>query len=314
LNVASDATENEINEIYLEETSMIITCPECSTKFSIDDDKLPDGIAKLRCARCKHVFQVEKEAASDDAVINEFSYEKFQELDTAEKEESFNLGDNRDELNMDVNATKETPEKIQEANSTLEEPSNVTQKPQKKSGILSGVIKALLLIILLLLIAVGVYIYQNGTEALNQRVQTLLGQQVDSPTSSSSGEIALSNPEGMFINNAQAGELFLIRGVAINNFSTPRAGIQVKGVIFDQNGKPLLQKTVFCGNPIDDNALKTLEFSALEELMGNQFGKDLSNMKVGVKQEIPFDIVFKDLPANLSEFSVKVTASKPADE
>ncbi len=58
--------------------------------------------------------------------------------------------------------------------------------------------------------------------------------------------------------------------------------------------------------------MQTLSFGELEKMMGNQFGKELSNMKVDQGQALPFDIVFKDLPQNLSEFSVKVTASKPA--
>lgn len=285
---------------------MIIVCPECSTKFNIADEKLPDGPAKVRCARCKHVFLVEKEApeatSSDD-----FSYEQFQELDSREDEESFSFGDRVDgQDDMLQSAAEET---AQDSSAAFDK---TVVKPQKKGSILTGLIKILLLIILLLLIAAGIFIYQNGTEALNEKVQNLFGQQLEQPANP--GKIALSNLEGKFISNSQAGELFLIRGVATNEFDAPRAGLQVKGVIFDQNGKPLLQKTVFCGNPIADNDLQTLDFGKLEELMGNQFGKDLSNMKVEAKQTLPFDIVFKDLPANLSEFSVKVTASKAADE
>jgi predicted Zn finger-like uncharacterized protein len=289
---------------------MIIVCPECSTKFNIDDEKLPEGPAKVRCARCKHVFLVEKEAVKSDA--SEFNYEKFQELDNPEDEESFSFGDSIDEQDEMLQATARKTPQTRSAKHAFEAPATSSVTPQKKGSVFTALIKILLLVILLLLIATGVYIYQNGTEGLNQKVQELLGQQVEQTPST--GEITLNNLEGKFISNTHAGELFLIRGVAVNNFTAPRSGIQVKGVIYDQNGKPLLQKTVFCGNPITDAELQTLDFSKLEELMGNQFGKDLSNMKVDVKQEITFDIVFRDLPSNLSEFSAKVTTSKAADE
>jgi predicted Zn finger-like uncharacterized protein len=285
---------------------MIIVCPECSTKFNIDDKKLPEGTAKVRCARCKHIFWVEKEAP-ETPDSNNFIYEKFQELDSRADEESFSFGDSLDKEDEMLQDAAETQGSAAAFGDTA-----AGVSPQKKGGLLTGLIKILLLIILLLLIAAGIFIYQHGTEALNQKVQHLLGQQIQQPATP--GIISLSNLEGKFISNSQEGELFLIRGVAINDFAAPQAGIQVKGVIFDQDGKPLLQKTVFCGNPIADTDLETLAFTTFEELMGNQFGKDLSNMKVGVKQAIPFDIVFKDLPANLSEFSVKVTSSKSADE
>ena len=72
------------------------------------------------------------------------------------------------------------------------------------------------------------------------------------------------------------------------------------------------KKTIFCGNPISDDELQSLTFDKIEELMGNQFGKSLSNMNINKDQSLPFVIVFRDLPQSLSEFSVDVTSSKPA--
>ncbi len=37
---------------------MIITCEECSTRFTLDDSLVkPDG-SKVRCSLCKHIFTV----------------------------------------------------------------------------------------------------------------------------------------------------------------------------------------------------------------------------------------------------------------
>lgn len=338
---------------------MIIVCPECSTKFNVKEEKIPDGGTKVRCARCKHIFMVEKpsqandsepispaplreptpattpmssanvnETIADDKNESDFSYDQFRKLDNDNEDETFSFGTQADE-NEEVSVQSSEPEAEgdedfsfsgQDDNQEIPKgaqdyhdatPDQISQV-EKKGGCLSGLIKFFLLLILILLIALGVYIYQNGPEALNQKIQTIMGQQP--PQAQQPGQISLANLEGKFVHNDQAGELFLISGVATNNFSEAQAAIQVKGVIFDQNGKPLLQKTVFCGNPIGEADLQNLSFAELEEKMGNQFGKDLRNMKVAVKQSIPFDIVFKDLPGNLSEFSVKVTSSKSASE
>ncbi|MCD6582539.1 MAG: zinc-ribbon domain-containing protein [Desulfuromusa sp.] len=370
---------------------MIIVCPECSTKFNVDSDRIPDAGAKVRCARCKHVFLAVKplvqespfpervetfQAESVDdksfsettAEVSDFSYDKFQELDSSSPaEETFTFGaeaeteiesilaDNRevaitssgtsgedftftesaeepvstiekvftaaDEQKNSVVEAVEAPAATEEevssaftaAEESPAEPEFPSQPvPEKKGGAISSIIRILLLLILGILIIGGVFVYMNGTDQLNQTIQQIFGQQIDQPVQT--GQITLGELEGKFIQNEQAGELFLIRGEAINNFTESRAAIQVKGVIFDQNGKPLLQKTVFCGNSIDDDKLLTLSFSELEEIMGNQFGNELSNMKIGSEQSIPFDIIFKELPKNLSEFSVKVTSSKPATE
>ncbi len=365
---------------------MIIVCPECSTKFKVNPDRIPETGAQVRCARCKHVFLANKPTEHDipvetipedqpqvspDQIIDhsenrdgtetdsDFSYDKFQELDsnTAE-EETFTFGEessddsnnafsstsevtgselpddnnftfgesedqpvspiekvigtNKDDSPMSEPTDQEVPpqQELPESPAEPEFPSHPA--PEKKGGAASSIIRILLLIILGILIVGGVFIYMNGTDQFNQTIQQFLGQNIDQPAQA--GQITLANLEGKFIKNDLAGELFLIRGNAINSFAEPRAAIQVKGVIFDQNGKPLLQKTVFCGNAIDDEKLSSLPFSELEEIMGNQFGSELSNMKVDSKQVIPFDIVFKDLPKNLSEFSVKVTSSQPATE
>ena len=338
---------------------MIIVCPECSTKFNVSSDRIPDGGAKVRCARCKHVFLAEKphtppESAEEttppvaenpetetfdagDSEESNFSYDRFQELDSPtpedesfsfgtepdeQAEEDFTFGDSVSPIEKVITTAEEEKDIPEDIPAAIEEPQEeipaaapvepevpAQQIPEKKGGPVSSLIRILLLLILAIVIIGGVFVYMNGTDQLNQTIQQIFGQQVDRPVQT--GQITLVKLEGQFIQNEQIGELFRIHGEAINNFSEPRAAIQVKGVIFDQNGKPLLQKTVFCGNPIPDDKLQALSFEELEKIMGNQFGEGLSNMKVASKQAIPFDIIFKDLPKNLSEFSVKVTSSKP---
>ncbi|MCK4503308.1 MAG: zinc-ribbon domain-containing protein [Desulfuromonadales bacterium] len=331
---------------------MIIVCPECSTKFKVNTDRIPEGGAKVRCARCKQVFTIQKPLEPEESIATEaiqevaapptdsdetaaddstFSYDMFKELDsepTAEEkveeeqeedDDNFSYAELAKELaaaaaaDAGASNTEEVAAETEKETTTVAKP-KIPKQPatEKKGGPIASIIRILLLLILGILIIGGVFVYINGTDQLDQTIQQILGQQSDRPVQT--GQITLSELEGKFILNEQAGELFLIRGEAINSFSDARAAIQVKGVIFDQNGKPLRQKTVFCGNPISDKELLTLSFAELEKIMGNQFGKELSNMKINSKQPIPFDIIFKDLPKDLSEFSVKVTSSQPASE
>lgn len=354
---------------------MIIVCPECSTQFKINSDRIPDQGTKVRCARCKSVFLVKKPLEQQSPLLDEektfqdapvtdsmeqppysdesgyestptesdFNYDKFQELDssimeketftfgaTADTEEDFTFTESADAAVSTIEkvfatAVEQKPSAVEVPATTDEEVARLFTAEEEnpaepeipappvqagKGSPVASIIRVLLLLILGILIVGGVFVYMNGTDQLNQTIQQIFGQQIDRPAEA--GQITLSQLEGKFIQNQQDGEFFLIRGVAINNFNEPRAAIQVKGVIFDQNGKPLLQKTVFCGNAIDDDQLLSLSFSELEKIMGNQFGNNLSNMKIGSQQSIPFDIVFKDLPKNISEFSVKVTSSQPA--
>jgi predicted Zn finger-like uncharacterized protein len=46
---------------------VIVTCEKCSTQFQLDDSRVPQGGAKVRCSRCKHAFRVMPEGAAADA-------------------------------------------------------------------------------------------------------------------------------------------------------------------------------------------------------------------------------------------------------
>ncbi|WP_303721724.1 DUF3426 domain-containing protein [Malonomonas rubra] len=379
---------------------MVIICPECSTKFRVNPERIPASGAKVRCARCKHIFlatkpvheeelkpiismpetspeepEEETQPVRSEPPVEEadestekpfsilesapekeeevFSYDQFRELDNKSPErEDFTFGGEEeteqeaDFETKDVEPEEEeasfsfgTAEEVEHAQQEIESEGteHAVKKPQltaeekiasifaeeepkqeakpersaavAKSSPSSSIIRVLLLLILGLVIIGAALYFINGPEQIEQAIEQILGQYV---RPAESGQIALDNLEGKFINNQDAGELFVIRGEATNKYKEPRAAIQVKGVIFDQNGKPLLQKTIFCGNPINDQELQTLPFSKLEEMMRNQFGKSLENMKVNSKESIPFVIAFRDLPQNLSEFTVDVTSSEPA--
>ncbi len=54
---------------------MIIKCEQCQTKFRLDDSKVTDKGAKVRCTKCKHVFTVHKQQPEPEAEEQAFSPE-----------------------------------------------------------------------------------------------------------------------------------------------------------------------------------------------------------------------------------------------
>ncbi len=40
---------------------MIITCPQCQTKFHLDEARVPERGAQARCSRCQHIFEIRQE-------------------------------------------------------------------------------------------------------------------------------------------------------------------------------------------------------------------------------------------------------------
>ncbi len=174
--------------------------------------------------------------------------------------------------------------------------------------------RALPLFLLFLLLLAGTYAYladRLGSwdpVTLAGRLQQMIDQK---PPEDPTIHIELRNLKGVFVTNQSAGQLFAISGEAVNRYQGSRSALVVRGVIYDRKGKPVLQQTAFCGNPLDEAALRTLPYSKIEESMNNQFGDSLSNLDVAPGKAVPFTIVFKNLPEEVAEFNVVVVDSRP---
>ena len=49
---------------------MIITCEQCQTQFQLDDSRIPERGARVRCSRCEHAFFVKPPSEAGDSVEN----------------------------------------------------------------------------------------------------------------------------------------------------------------------------------------------------------------------------------------------------
>ncbi len=49
---------------------MIVRCPDCRSKYEISADRIPVGVFKLRCPRCKAVFPVTAQSEGDGAGVD----------------------------------------------------------------------------------------------------------------------------------------------------------------------------------------------------------------------------------------------------
>jgi predicted Zn finger-like uncharacterized protein len=181
--------------------------------------------------------------------------------------------------------------------------------PQRRNPVASLMI--FFLIVLIILTAVTGYLFwKQGPQAFERMLLELTSSK--SEPVASVGRIELNDYTASFVQNEQAGELFVIHGRARNLYEEPRSTIQIKGVIFNEAGKPVMQQTVFGGNALTEEQLSTLPYSKIEEAMTNQFGDHLSNLNVAPSDSIPFTIVFRNLPEGVAEFTVVVVDSRPA--
>lgn len=154
----------------------------------------------------------------------------------------------------------------------------------------------------------GFYFFKEGPEAFNKVGLGFMSKWFG-VGSKEEGGISVRNTAGVFLNNKEVGEVFVINGEAVNNFSKPRASIQVKASLFGPKGEVLVQKASYCGNVLSREQLTTLPAAKLEAAMSNQFGDSLSNLAVQPGKGIPFVIVLTNVPKEVAEFGVEVVGS-----
>ncbi len=184
---------------------------------------------------------------------------------------------------------------------------------RKKRGSLFPVTLILGAILLVIMLAGSAVYFISGPKAFSK---VGLGFLVDwyGAKGGEEGSISVRNITAEYMLNKDAGELFIVRGEALNNYRKPRASIQIKVTLLDEKGSSLITKAAYCGNSLTKEQLSTLPPAKIEETMNNQFGDSLANMGVKPNQAIPFVVVISGVPKEAKDYSVQVSGSTIATQ
>ncbi len=286
---------------------MIVTCPECLTKFNLDEDRIPEGGAKARCSRCQHLFPVQRPAPPEESFFSQG--ESLEELEALEKpKEPFRsrflqwrwlvlilllvavIGGVAFFFGRDGLGAKVSPHF-----SALGRYFDEKVIALKKVSLSLPFLKKYL--------------------GINDEAQ---------------GVISLEKVRGYYLENNNLNKVFVIEGEAINHWKESRSFIKVKGVLLDSKGKKVKEQEAYCGNTLSEKDLKEMSQGAIEKSLASQFGVSFSNVNILPNKGVPFMVVFMDLspekpqskpaqepggtppevPSRLSDFTVEVTSSQ----
>jgi hypothetical protein len=188
-------------------------------------------------------------------------------------------------------------------------PASITSR--KKRGALFPLLVILGAVVLLIaLIGSGVYFF-SGPKAFSK---VGLGFLVEwyGDKGAEEGAIVLKNVTASYVNNSAAGELFVVKGEAVNNYKKPRASVQIKVSVLGTGGTVMVTKSAYCGNSLSAEQLASLPAAKLDEIMNNQFGDSLANMGLKPGAAIPFVIAVSQVPQGATDYSVQVSGSTVA--
>jgi predicted Zn finger-like uncharacterized protein len=258
---------------------MIITCPSCFTKFSLEEDRIPERGAKARCSKCQWIFLVQKPEESE-----------------------------KDFSSPDV-SSEEIPDQIEEG--------KVETEFHRRKNVRRRFPSLGFLVVLIILGAgsYGVYEYKDKIWQWRPDQFSLPNlRQLVGLREETEGLISLENLRGTYVDTVGLNRIFVVEGLAVNNYRERRSFIKVKGILLDAHGKKVQEKTVYCGNILAEKDFKELSREAIEKSLSSQFGTSMSNVNISPKKAIPFMIVFTDpLSGGPAEKSAPEAAGKAGE-
>lgn len=199
-------------------------------------------------------------------------------------------------------------------NLAADEPPPLAIASRRKSSSLLPLATAVVSVVVIVVLAgFGFYMMNKGPEAINSLGMASLAKWTGL-NGSQEGSIILRGTKSEFMRNDEVGEIFVIRGEAVNDYKKPRSSIQVKATVFGAKGEQVSTRSAYCGNLISNDQLAALPMARIESAMNNQFGDSLANLVVKPGNAIPFVIVVPGVPKEASEFVLEVAGSTAANQ
>lgn len=112
--------------------------------------------------------------------------------------------------------------------------------------------------------------------------------------------------------NEKVGKVFVIEGRVVNEFPQPKELIELEGAIYDSEKRPLAQKKQLAGTQLSLFQLQVLNEKEMESFLNNKVELLSNNTNIPPGGEVPFMILFYDVPENVAEFGVKIVGVKDA--
>jgi predicted Zn finger-like uncharacterized protein len=311
---------------------MVVVCPECSTRFSLDESRIAGPTAKVRCSRCRHVFQISREGQ----VVAPVPPPPLEIPPKAMPREEV-----REEIPVPVQPEPVAPPAAPEAKAAplKAAPSQPAAEAQAEAALpfwkrRHWLWLPALLLAVVVLVGLGYRAWQGDLpgplKPLGEAIQRLKGQKppVKPPAPPAAPEASAPAPaptvvtpppppvpaanltdlgvdwaqahyQGL-VNDKGGGQLLLIQGEVINKGKSPRGPIRLKATLTDAQHRPLKEEVVFAGTSLTDTEVKTLPPEEIKGWLAQPGGRSQQRLLKPGERE-PFAVVFFGVPNNLAE-------------
>jgi predicted Zn finger-like uncharacterized protein len=266
---------------------MIIICPNCSSKFKVDDTLLQKQGIKMRCSVCSNIFMPELEAP--DIIESETGNPDIE--DSQDNKSRHNIPYESAPIDTGLTFFEDKQPVVHEP--FIEKPV-ITRKARPRSirNTLTGLFAMIIVIIALILS----YSKDGGLRFFGKNDDTSTKQAYVYPFS-----IKDTDTTFKYLNIENQPQMLIIKGIVRKNENKPLKALQVEIRIYDKNSKLLAVKTVYAGKVPTDNDFLIKKEPDIDAML-----MDSSNTLGVLSQvnEIPYSVAFYGQPV-LNTSSIK---------
>ncbi|WP_045221567.1 DUF3426 domain-containing protein [Desulfonatronum thioautotrophicum] len=288
---------------------MLIQCPNCDTKYNLDEAVLgPDG-SKVRCIRCGHVFFVAPSGevsalAPEPPREHDLDQDFGTDFDWLDDEAPGKAGDKEDPSSPDKGGERSKASSEREISLEIQ----ASEEPRNK--IMTYVVLGLVALTL----ALALVLY--GQQAMDS-VSSWFG----SPDTTEAEEqrflgpdevqlISLQNVRQYFVSNEKIGQLFVIEGKARNDFPMPMELFRIEASLFDGDGQVVESRDFLAGNTVSLFQLQIMTEQELEAALSARVGILTNNTNVRPGMDVQFMVVFPNPPEIVQEYGLRVIGAQ----
>jgi predicted Zn finger-like uncharacterized protein len=164
----------------------------------------------------------------------------------------------------------------------------------------------------ILLLFIPLFLILGGVAAWLYLPWPLRPKPVPKPTGIE--QLTLVETSGYFVDNQQAGQLFVIQGRVRNEFPEAKRWIQLRAKLYTTDGQTARQQDFYAGNELSDQQLQSMPLQALLVLVQRRPTTEERARVIAAQTEVFFTVPFGNLPelTKLSDYSVEIIASQPS--
>jgi len=276
---------------------MVVTCPECGTRFALDENLIRGESAKARCSRCGHIFTVHRPAASAPA-----GPPPEEEIPPPPLEGEAG-GPTVGEEVSPVSVAPVSPER--------------SPPPPAPSRRWPWVVGAVLLLVL----AAGAAVWRlaprwtawlAGPGAPPARVPVTLPPPPPAPEELKELQVELTEANFGRLEHPQAGRLLVLLGEVVNQGAKARGPVRLRAALVDAQNREVAHRLAYAGITLTEKELLSLTPAEIERRLETPGGEAV----LGPRERRPFTLVFFGVPPDLAEagygFTVAVAEAPPA--